>query len=413
MPSTENELAASSRGTRNSTWLDYNSTMQLALLLLLAADLQWPVNGGPDNIRYSPLKQITPANVGRLQMAWTFDSHDEFNGSEMQANPIVVDGVLYATTPKMRVVALDAATGKEIWTFDPHGGPPPARDIAQSRRNGPPGPRLRHQSQLALGARQARRASRFRRSATTAASICGRGSTARSKKLTVSASTPGAIFEDMYHPRQAVRRRCPASPGHIRAYDVKTGKQRWIFHTIPHPGEFGYDTWPKDAYKLNGRRERVGGVVVDAQNADGIRRNRLRVVRFLRREPARRQPVRQLRAGAGRAHRQARLAFSGRQARRLGLRFSRRAEPGDRRSATAARWPRWRRSPSTGSCTCSTARRASRCSRSSTARSRRRTVDGEKLSETQPYPVKPPPFARQGLTEDMLTRAHRRRTPRC
>src|ERR1041384_496464 len=114
---------------RTARWVDYNSTMQFALLLLLAADIQWPVNGGPDNIRYSPLKQITRANVGQLQPAWRFDSHDEFNGSEMQANPIVVDGVLYATTPKLRVVALDAATGRELWSFNPHGGPAPARKI--------------------------------------------------------------------------------------------------------------------------------------------------------------------------------------------------------------------------------------------------------------------------------------------
>ena len=85
-------------------------------------DVEWPVNGGPNNIRYSPLTQITRENVGLLKMAWTYDSHDAFKDSEMQSNPIVVDGVLYATTPKLRVVALDAATGHEIWSFEPAGG---------------------------------------------------------------------------------------------------------------------------------------------------------------------------------------------------------------------------------------------------------------------------------------------------
>ena len=86
-----------------------------------SADLGWLVNGGTDNIRYSPLTQINRRNVSRLQAAWTYDSHDAFKGSEMQSNPIIVDGVLYATTPTLRVVALTADTGREIWTFDPGG----------------------------------------------------------------------------------------------------------------------------------------------------------------------------------------------------------------------------------------------------------------------------------------------------
>jgi len=85
-------------------------------------DVEWPVNGGLNNIRYSPLTHITRENVGLLKVAWSYDSHDAFKDSEMQSNPIVVDGVLYATTPKLRVIALDAATGREIWSFDPAGG---------------------------------------------------------------------------------------------------------------------------------------------------------------------------------------------------------------------------------------------------------------------------------------------------
>src|SRR3954451_17656508 len=73
--------------------------------------VDWPIYGGTtDNTRYSTLDQITPANVSQLKVAWTYDTHDEFPGSEFQPNPIVIDGVMYATTPKLRVVALDAAT---------------------------------------------------------------------------------------------------------------------------------------------------------------------------------------------------------------------------------------------------------------------------------------------------------------
>ena len=76
--------------------------------------------GGPENIRYSTLKQIDRGNVQKLTVAWTFETGDSFKNSEMQCNPIVVNGILYATTPKMRVIALDAATGKLRWSFDPN-----------------------------------------------------------------------------------------------------------------------------------------------------------------------------------------------------------------------------------------------------------------------------------------------------
>src|SRR5262249_4150021 len=82
---------------------------------------EWRVfGGGPDNIHYSRLKQINRENVRQLQVAWTYDTGDVFADSEMQCNPIIVDGVLFASTPKLRVVALDAATGKERWSFNPN-----------------------------------------------------------------------------------------------------------------------------------------------------------------------------------------------------------------------------------------------------------------------------------------------------
>ena len=110
--------------------------MKLLLVLLLpalalAADTEWPVNGGPNNIRYSTLNQINRDNVTRLQVAWTYDAHDAFKDSEMQSNPIVVDGMLYATTPKMRVISLSATTGREIWSFDPSGGAKASRRFRQ------------------------------------------------------------------------------------------------------------------------------------------------------------------------------------------------------------------------------------------------------------------------------------------
>ena len=101
----------------------------LALLLsasaLHAQNADWPVYGGdPANTHYSKLSQIAPSNVRQLTEAWRHDTHDEFKGSEMQSNPIVVDGVLYASTPRLRIIALDAATGRQLWSFDPTLGKP-------------------------------------------------------------------------------------------------------------------------------------------------------------------------------------------------------------------------------------------------------------------------------------------------
>ncbi len=127
----------------------------LLLLLALTADTDWPVSSGPYNIRYTTLSQITPANVSRLQLAWSYDAHDAFKDSEMQSNPIVVDGILYATTPKLRVIAIDAAH-RPRRTLElrprrrrtPNAASATAVSLRLSR------PRLLHPSQLPLGPQQ-------------------------------------------------------------------------------------------------------------------------------------------------------------------------------------------------------------------------------------------------------------------
>ena len=102
-------------------------TLALAGGVTLSAD--WRHYGGsPEATRYSPLTQITPSNVASLKVAWTYDTNEAFEGSEMQCQPVVADGVLYATSPKLRVFALDAATGAEKWSFNPlEGDPTPSR----------------------------------------------------------------------------------------------------------------------------------------------------------------------------------------------------------------------------------------------------------------------------------------------
>ena len=179
--------------------------------------------------------------------------------------------------------------------------------------------------------------------------------------MSVSASSPGVIFEDMLIMGSTVPGTLPGSPGHIRAFDVKTGKLRWIFHTIPHPGEFGYDTWSKDSYKISGGANAWAGLSVDAKLGMVFAATGLGVLRFLWRQPHRRQSVRQLRARAGCAHRQAHLAFSRRSSTMFGISIFRPRPAWSRSRATAKKWKRWRRSPRPATSSCSTAKPASRC----------------------------------------------------
>jgi quinoprotein glucose dehydrogenase len=229
-----------------------------------AGNVDWTVNGGEGNIRYSPLTQIDRSNVARLQVAWTYDSGDSFKDSEMQSNPIVIDGVLFATTPTMKVVAVNAETGQEIWRFDPSGG-------AGART------RFRHRGVTVHADRVfvTYRNFLFALDKKTGQPIASFGEKGRvdlrqglgrpPEGLSISASTPGVVFEDLLILPASVPETLPGTPGHIRAFDVATGKQRWIFHTIPQPGEFGYDTWPKDAYALSGGANAWAGVTVDAK----------------------------------------------------------------------------------------------------------------------------------------------------
>jgi quinoprotein glucose dehydrogenase len=237
------------------------------LATLSAQTVDWPLYGGdPNNTHYSRLAQISPANVRQLTEAWRFDTHDEFAGSEMQSNPIVIDGVLYATTPRLRVIALDAATGKQLWSFDPTLGKPSTQ-------------RFRHRGVVVAGDRVlfTHRNWLWALDRTSGLPITSFGDSGRVDMrrgldrpidgVTISASTPGVVFEGLLIIGSTVAESLPSSPGDIRAYDVNTGELRWIFHTIPHPGEFGYDTWPKDAWKISGGANAWSGVTVDSARA--------------------------------------------------------------------------------------------------------------------------------------------------
>jgi quinoprotein glucose dehydrogenase len=230
----------------------------------------WGIVGGARGMHYSPLHQINCANVKNLERVWQFDSNDQFEGSEMQCNPLVLDGVLYGTTPRLRVVALDAATGKMLWDFDAHRN----EHITQKLRNRGltwwgNGDERRifvgiDQYIYALNAKTGQPVPEFGDNGRLDLHV-GLGD--NFKDLTIQATSPGVIYKDLLIQGSLVAEDLPAAPGYIRAFDVRTGHMRWIFHTIPLPGEPGYDTWPKDAYQKIGGANSWAGLTLDPERS--------------------------------------------------------------------------------------------------------------------------------------------------
>jgi quinoprotein glucose dehydrogenase len=228
---------------------------------------EWKMFGGSsENIHYSALKQINRGTVWQLETAWTYDTGDAFQGSEMQCNPIIVDGVLYATTPKLRVIALNAATGKLLWSFDPNQGnkaPGKMRNRGITYWTDGIEKRIFFTFRNFLYALEAKTGQPELAFGDSGRVDLRQGLGRDVKEVSISVSSPGVIYKDLLILGSLVSEGLPSSPGHIRAYDARTGKQRWIFHTIPQPGEYGYRTWPKDAWKYIGGVNNWCGMVID------------------------------------------------------------------------------------------------------------------------------------------------------
>ena len=225
-----------------------------------AASREFPgYGGGPQQIRYSPLTRINKSNVTQLAVAWTFDTGEP---GAMQTQPVVMDGVLYGYTPTHKTFALKADTGELLWTFDSGmRGSGPNRAVmlwksgAETRvfaavgnfvyaldaKTGKPIPTFGADGRIDLREN------------------LGRDLETQGVRLT----SPGAIYRDLMIVGGRVGEGLPTSPGDVRAYDVRTGALRWSFHTIPHPGEPGYETWPKDAWTYSGAANSWPGMALD------------------------------------------------------------------------------------------------------------------------------------------------------
>ncbi len=246
----------------------------LSLVLLLsaqdrprtdsAAQMDWPAyGGGPADTRYSPLTQINRGNVQNLQVAWSYDT-GETGG--LQTSPIIVDGVLYGITPAERIFALDAATGKELWTFgsaNPNGQP--NRGLSYWADGNNDDKRILvgvEYYEYALDARTGKPVGEFGDNGR----LDLRKDLGRDfEHQSLTATSPGIVYKDLIILGMREPESLPAPPGDIRAYDIRTGKLRWTFHTIPHPGEFGYSTWPKDAWTYSGGANNWAGMALDAK----------------------------------------------------------------------------------------------------------------------------------------------------
>ena len=230
----------------------------------------WPVYlGDNSSSQYSPLAEISAANVHLLEPVWEYRTEriSSDDRTQIQCNPLIIDGVLYGTSPKLRVFALDAATGKRIWEYNPaqqvdfsmnvNRGVTYWSDGQVKRIFFTAGPAL-----YALDATTGKLIPGFGNQGAVALKE-GLGPDAEDKYVV--ATTPGIIYRDLIIMGSRVSENADAAPGYIRAYNVKSGKLEWVFHTIPQPGEFGYDTWPEGAWEEAGGANCWAGMSLDEE----------------------------------------------------------------------------------------------------------------------------------------------------
>jgi quinate dehydrogenase (quinone) len=205
--------------------------------------------GGADSAQYSALRQIDTTTVDRLSVAWTYPTGDD---GTYQFNPLVVDDTMFVLARNNAVVALDAATGTERWVHANRPGRMVSRGLNywESADRGDRRLFYSHESHLyALDARSGRPIATFGDHGVV---DLREGLDRDPATISVQAIVPGKVFENLLILGSATNQEYGSAPGDIRAFDVRTGALVWTFHTVPRPGEFGYDTWPEEAWRTVG-----------------------------------------------------------------------------------------------------------------------------------------------------------------
>jgi quinoprotein glucose dehydrogenase len=223
--------------------------------------------GHPSSNQYSKLHQITRDNVDKLEVAWTYVTGDR---GVYQSNNLIIDNILYTATPNGRVISLDGATGQHLWTFDPatvddsidHEAD--GRVVAQRGLmywHGGINGRILTTTLNKLYALDALTGQLILSFGDGGWIHLGVGMDV-SGKPNVSLNTPGYIYKDMFIIGGNVSEDVP---GAVRAFDITTGKRKWIFHTLPRPGEFGSDTWPEGYLDRTGGASDWSGLAIDTK----------------------------------------------------------------------------------------------------------------------------------------------------
>ncbi len=255
-------------------------TLLLSFLFFIASCSQtekeyktWNNYGGSkENIHYSSLTEIDTNNVSQLQPAWIFNTGDAdtVKHSQIQCNPIVVDSIMYLTSPTLKLFALHAGTGQKIWEFDPDSMS--LNFVLNNSRgvtywtDGKNDKRIFYVASSYLHCIDASNGQLIRSFGDSGLIDLHNDLGREVADLFVTATSPGIIYKDLYILGSRVDEGAAAAPGHIRAFDVRTGKLRWIFHTIPQPGEVGYETWEDpEAYKHIGGANAWSGFTLDEE----------------------------------------------------------------------------------------------------------------------------------------------------
>jgi quinoprotein glucose dehydrogenase len=225
---------------------------------------------------FSPLSQIDTSNVSRLQEVWRYDAGgaSENGATQMQCSAIVVEGVLYCTSPLLHLFALNAATGEELWRFNPSSDfgllPNPNRGVAyweghsgDDATGAMEEPRILFTAGSFLYAISARTGKPIPAFGNDGKVDLHEGLSARFSDEAINATTPGSVYQNLLIIGSRVNEFKGAAPGHIRAFDVLTGELRWVFHTIPQRGEYGADSWPAESLDTAGGANSWAGIAID------------------------------------------------------------------------------------------------------------------------------------------------------